>query len=94
MPNLFSPELWLELASAVSRAYRMDEAAAGRLAANKTARLVAAIPYLAGCAEPRRRALAHLGTFVLADSDGARRDFDHKPEDDVDALRRLAPSRT
>jgi hypothetical protein len=52
---------------------------------------VAALPFLAGCREAERTALAHLAVFVLAESEAARRIFDHKPEDDFDVLARLKP---
>jgi hypothetical protein len=56
----------------VAEAYSMGPAGRERLRSNATARLVAAIPYVAGCDEPERTALAHLGTFVLAGTDADR----------------------
>lgn len=87
----FTDESWNRLSGIVASACSMSPEAAGRLKANVTARLVAALPFLAGCRESERTALAHLAVFVLAESEPARRIFDHKKEDDYDVLARLAP---
>lgn len=87
----FSEEIWKELAGKIASAYRMGEAEGARLLRNRTARLIAAIPFVAGCDHPERTALAHLSTFVLASSEACRRVFDHDKSDDADPLARLAP---
>lgn len=87
----FSDETWNRLSSIIASAYSMDADRSAKLRKNVTGRLIAALPYAAGCREPERTALAHLAVFVLADSDQARRIFDHKKEDDFDVLARLAP---
>jgi hypothetical protein len=86
----FSDELWLDLVGQISSAFSMKKAEAGRLAKNRVAKLIAALPYLAGSGNPRRSALSHLATFLLAKSEECRKDFDHCPEDDRDVLARLA----
>jgi hypothetical protein len=87
----FSDKIWKELAEKTASAYRMDEAEGAKLLGNRTARLIAAIPFAAGCDHPERTALAHLSTFVLASSESCRRIFDHDRSDDADPLARLAP---
>jgi len=87
----FADATWPSLAATVASAFAMSPERSAALAANRAARLVAAIPYAAGCAQPRRIALAHLATFVLAGSEAARRDFDHGRWDDHDLLARLDP---
>jgi hypothetical protein len=87
---LFSNEDWRGLASIASSAFGMDAGRAARLAANPTAKLIAAIPFLAGCREPARTALAHLATFIVASSEAGESIFDHGPGDDYDPLARLA----
>lgn len=67
----------------------MSDEEASRFAANKVARLVGLLPFLAGCEEAERTALAHLATYVIAGRGGARASFDHKPADDRDPLARL-----
>ena len=63
---------------------------AARFRENETAKLIAAIPFLAGCRESERAALAHLGTYIIAGSETGRGTFDHKAEDNYDVLARLA----
>ncbi len=86
----FTDETWNRLSGIISSAFSMSPERAGKFEKNVTARLIAAIPYFAGCREPERTALSHLATYVLADSDSARRIFDHKKEDDYDVMARLA----
>jgi len=86
----FSDTQWKNYASLVASAFGMDATQAQTLVANTTAKLVCALPFLAGCHEPERTALAHLASFVLAGSDSARAHFDHKKEDDRDPLARLS----
>jgi hypothetical protein len=86
----FPDETWNEIASIVASAFAMDEARSARLRANSTAKLIAAIPYLAGCRESERSAIAHLSTYVVAGAASAERIFDHKPGDDYDVLARLS----
>jgi hypothetical protein len=83
--------LWKRLAELSAEALRMTEAEAGRFAANPVARLVGLLPFLAGCDDPTRTALAHLATWVVANRGGARTIFDHGPGDDREPLARLAP---
>jgi len=87
----FTDEVWKRLCGIIASAYSLSAEKAAELAVNVTARLIASLPYEAGCREPERTALAHLAVYVLASSEAARRAFDHKPEDDYDVLARLAP---
>lgn len=57
----------------------------------RVARLVAAVPYLAGSEDPDRFALANLLTLYAATV--ARAVFDHRLSDDADLYRRLATFR-
>jgi hypothetical protein len=91
MGNSFDERRWAELAAQIADTFRMRAPEAAALKANQTARLIAAIPFAAGCAEPERTALSHLATYLLAGSPSCRRVFDHKAADDRDALARLAP---
>ncbi len=82
---------WPRLSGLIAVAFRMDETRAASFSASRAAKLVAALPYAAGCPRAERVALAHLGTFVLACYGDTRLPFDHLPEDDGDPLARLAP---
>ncbi len=85
-----SGEAWDRLCDIVASAYSMAPDRIVSFRKNVTAKLIASIPYEAGCREPERTALAHMSVYVMASSDSARRAFDHKPEDDYDVFARLA----
>ncbi len=80
---------WFLLAKITAEAYRMNAQESQKLAGSRTARLIASIPFAAGCAQAERLALSHLGTFVLASRNPARTIFDHRPSDDDNPLTRL-----
>jgi len=67
----------------------MTEAETARFRGNRVARLIGLLPFLAGCDDAERTALAHIATFVKANRGEARRVFDHKSSDDSDPLARL-----
>lgn len=89
-PRTFTSDHWITLASSVSEAFHLTEAESLRLFDSRTARLIGALPYLARCDQPDRTALAHLSVYLLSSRGAARWTFDHRPEDDVDPLHRLA----
>ncbi|HAE21693.1 MAG TPA: hypothetical protein DCG47_05135 [Spirochaetaceae bacterium] len=64
--RLLGEELWLEIAGDLAAAFRMDASEAEALRGNRIARLVAALPFLAGCEDAARTAVAHLGTYLLS----------------------------
>ncbi len=88
--NLHSVEsLWDHLVGMSAEALRMTEAEINRFRANRVAKLIGLLPFIANCNDSGRTALAHLGTFVIANRGEARRVFDHKPADDSAPLARL-----
>jgi len=88
--NLQSIEsLWDRLVVISAEALRMTEAETDRFRGNRVAKLIGLLPFLAGCDDAERIALAHIGTFVIANRGEARRVFDHKPSDNSDPLARL-----
>jgi hypothetical protein len=92
MPNrVFDDKTWAELSRQMAAAFRLTQAEAGSLASSKTARLVAAIPFVAGCDHPERTALAHLATFRIASTDACAKVFDHDASDNTSPTARLAP---
>jgi hypothetical protein len=90
MAPLFQEETWEKLYTEIADAFSMGPTRTVKLASNKVAKLIAAIPFLAECENPERAALAHMGTYIVAGSGGAREVFDHKPDDDGDVMTRLA----
>jgi len=89
MNNTTLDAIWKSLADTTAEVTRMTDAEAARLYANKVAKLVGLLPYLAGCEEAQRTALSHLATWVIANRSAARTVFDHKAADDRDPLARL-----
>lgn len=87
----FSDQLRDELSGKTAKAFRMWPWTAAELKKNRTARLIAALPFIAGCEHPERTALAHLATFVLASSESCKRVFDHDESDNASPTARLAP---
>lgn len=67
----------------------MTDAEADRFRANRVAKLVGLLPYIAESKDAERTALTHLATFVLANRGQSRFVFDHKPADDESVLARL-----
>lgn len=78
------------LLNGVAAAFRMGEDEAARFAAHPVARLIAAIPFLAGCSRPERTAAEHLGTYVLSVRE-TRSLFFAAPDDDGSVYDRLRP---
>ena len=64
--RLFTEEKWKEISGNVAAAFRMSHEEELRLREGRIARLIAAIPFLAGCEEAERTAVAHLGTYLLS----------------------------
>ncbi len=85
--RVFSAQ-WPEIAEAVGRSFRMDEEERARFHDKPVARLIAAIPFLAGCDQPTRTAVAHLGTYILSVRE-TKPFFNADPSDDGDILDRL-----
>jgi len=74
----------------VAEAFAMDQSERTRFAAKPIARLIAALPYIAGCERPERTAIEHLGVYVLSVR-CTRYAFFATPDDDRDILARLEP---
>jgi hypothetical protein len=86
--NLIVP-LWERISATTAEALRMTDGEASSFKANRVAKLIGLLPFIAGCEDAHRTSLAHLATFVLANRGQARGVFDHGPADDVDVLTRL-----
>jgi hypothetical protein len=87
----FTDAVWDELVGSIAEAFRLDTSERERLGQSTTARLIGALPFIAGCPKPERVALSHLSIYVLASRGRARKIFDHSPEDDKDPRARLEP---
>jgi hypothetical protein len=83
--NVFTE--WENIAASVADAFRMDKEDSEWLMNKNLAKLIAAIPYLAGCDDPGRTAITHLGAYIL--SIRIKTVANCQPTDDVNLLRRL-----
>ena len=81
-------QAWPEIADAVAKAFRMDHEEAEWLENKRIAKLIGAIPFLAGCDQPARTAVTHVSTYLLSIKD-TKPFFDAEPTDDFDILGRL-----
>ena len=61
------------------------------LEGSRTARFVAAVPFLAGCGKATETSFSHLLVYLASLDDSTKELFRHKPEDDTDIYSRLAP---
>lgn len=89
-PSTFTSSDWLTLTTSIAESLRLTEDESRRLFESKTARLIGALPFLAGCDQAERTAISHLAVYRLSLEGATRWTFDHTPEDDVDVMRRLA----
>ncbi|MDR0628902.1 MAG: hypothetical protein LBG24_04565 [Treponema sp.] len=79
---------WTTLCTAMAKTFRFTESEHAAFARNPTARLIAALPFAAGCDEPERTALAHLAIY-LTELRGGSRIGAHTQADNADPLTRL-----
>lgn len=84
---------WPSIVDAVGHAFRMDETERTWLAEKPVARLIASIPFVAGCDNPARTAVTHLGTYILSGRE-TKPFFNAAELDDVDVFARLRPIMT
>jgi hypothetical protein len=59
-------EIWERISEDVANSFKMDEAEKERFKNKDIAKLIAAIPILAGCENAERTAVSHLGVYVLS----------------------------
>ena len=78
---------WDSLAEVISRAFRFTPEEEDRFRNKNIAKLIAAIPFLADCEDPKRTSISHLGTYVL--SIRAKEYANAKPSDNISVMRRL-----
>ncbi|MDH5657659.1 MAG: hypothetical protein OEZ34_17220 [Spirochaetia bacterium] len=84
----FATEQWPEIVETTARVFRMTPKEKGRLAENKTAMLIGAIPFLADCDQPMRTAISHVAIYHIARAEG-KSIFEHNPGDDRNVFDRL-----
>jgi hypothetical protein len=84
----FTESTWLDLANHVASAFRLTKEETDILRSSQVAKLIAAIPYLAGCNEPARTSVANLSIY-MASVGPAKQFFAPAESDDQDVFARL-----
>ena len=84
----FLTQVWPEIVSITSETFRLIIDEKEKLVENKTAMLIGSIPFIAGCIEPMRTALAHVAVYHIA-RDAGKRVFEHNPGDNSEIMSRL-----
>jgi hypothetical protein len=84
---IFDQTYWNTITHIVAERLRLSLGELEALRSNDTAKLIAAIPAIAGCSNSDRISTQHLTTYLLAQS--ATAIFDHRREDDQTVMARL-----
>lgn len=79
---------WNYLVNEISKVFKLSHKEKKDFESSSTAKLIATIPFEAGCYEPERTAIAHLGLYVM-EKRGFQKYCAHTPIDDVNILHRL-----
>lgn len=87
--NIWDLPEWNYLVEEISKVFRFSEDEKQYFENSYTAKLIATIPFEAGCIEPERTAIAHLCVYV-AELRGFQKYYAHLPSDDDDVFNRLA----
>ena len=58
---------------------------------SRMARLIASLPFIAGCEKPRETAISHLTVYILSLEDDTKDVFYHTSADDTDIFTRFKP---
>ena len=80
---------WDYLAKETARVFELSKKETENLYNSNTAKIIAAIPFVAKCREPERTAIAHLCIYE-AEIKGFQKYYAHLPCDDDDLYNRLA----
>jgi hypothetical protein len=85
--KMFDNSIWETVTRHVAETVRLSVGELDALQRVSTAKLIAAIPYIAECRDPDRVAVQHLTTYLLAER--VQMIFDHRESDDGDVFARL-----
>ena len=82
---------WEDISSRVRAVLNYGVEQKERLNANRMARFVAAVPFLAGCPKASETSFVHLLVYLVSLDEAAQDIFSHRPADDADVYSRLFP---
>lgn len=85
--NISVPE-WDYLISETAKVFRLRESEINQLENSTTAKIIAMIPFAAGCNNPERIAISHIGIFLM-EIKGYQDYCCHLPSDDSNIYNRL-----
>ena len=89
--NLMNDELWENLLSRAGAVFNFGIEQKQKLKNNRMARLIAAIPFLAGCDKALETSFSHLSVYLMSLDESTKDIYFHKPVDDEDIYSRLFP---
>ena len=81
-------EVWDRMSDDLAEAFRMPEDEKDRFKNKALAKLIAAIPLMAGCDDAERTAVSHLGTYILSNR-GTKHYYNADPGDNTSVFERL-----
>ncbi|HAK44752.1 MAG TPA: hypothetical protein DCO79_02365 [Spirochaeta sp.] len=84
----FTTESWPVIIDTIAAAFHFTEAQKKGFYNNKTAKLIAAIPFIAECRQPMRTAVSHVAIYQIARREG-KEIFLHDIDDDASIMDRL-----
>jgi hypothetical protein len=89
--TLIAGRQWEEISSRARAILNYSIVQKEVLEKNKTARFIAAIPFLGECAKPVETAFSHLLIYLVSLDESAKDIYFHKAEDDHDLYSRIRP---
>ncbi len=84
-------ENWERVSSRVKAVFNFGIEKSDWLENCRMARLIAAVPFLAGCNKAEETSFTNLVIYVLSIDESSKEIYFHKPGDDTDLYSRLAP---
>ena len=89
MEGEFTQKNWDDLVTRIADLYHFDTDRREGMRQNRTIKLVAALPFIAGCRNPMRVALSHMSVYILASSKEGKDVFLHGFSDNGSLMTRL-----
>lgn len=84
----FTAESWQVITDTIAEAFHFSDDQKESFFKNRTVKLVAAIPFIAGCRQPMRTAVSHVAIYHIARRE-AKDIFLHEIDDDASIMDRL-----
>ena len=82
---------WIDVSGRVKVLFNFGIEKSNWLLSCRTARFIAAIPYLAGCDKARETSFSHLAIYCMSNDESGKDVFLHNESDDSDIFSRLRP---